>query len=282
MGHPHHHFSNSPIRILGSCHHSLYPAHYFFGLSCSEIDRSKRFLNNPHHCLGDTCLLPVGDIITTVFASEWSHSFENTKQLIPGETDRVSVQTAGMLDKIKHFCASGASMAFRFAFPASLVSLALAALAPGALTVDVGFVPSGTSVRVGSISIARIADTPTSVNTINIQRRATLITQPEQVEGAQFGHKIDGGVIVGWPSPQSSTGFVWNLTYPSDIVRFDYSCHWSAPTLVRMAESQENKSVVHYGTWAVDGATSDEELWTVFPDLPDGLHPTNIGGSGGV
>jgi len=201
-------------------------------------------------------LLPIRDIASSIFSSEWSHSFWRTRELIPGQTDSVSVQTAGFLDRSKYLFTFDSSWAFRLAFPLWLLSVALAGIAPGTLSVTLVFVPSAVRMEVGSIDITRMG----SYGDALIQR-AGLLTRVEQVERGQYSFKIvEPGVIVGWPQLSSITDTSGNLTYPSDIVRFNYECGWTAPTLV--GKNSGGWSVSTYGIWVVDGKTSKEEWWT--------------------
>jgi hypothetical protein len=203
-------------------------------------------------------LLPIKDIASAVFSSEWSHSFWRTRELIPGKTDNVSVQTAGLLDRLKHFVTIHSTWAFRLALPLSLLSVALAGIGPGALTVTLIFIPTAARIDVGSIDITRIG------NNFLPTERAGLFTRVEQVERGRYGFNIaEPGVIVGWPR-FSSYDFTGNFTYPSDIVRFNYECHWAAPAL--MGKSSDGWSVSSYGMWAVDGKKNQEELWTTYGD----------------
>jgi hypothetical protein len=73
-------------------------------------------------------LLPIKDMISAIFSSEWSYIFYITRELEPGKTDRVSIQTAGIPDRLKHFFSCNASVTFRLAFLASLSSIALASI----------------------------------------------------------------------------------------------------------------------------------------------------------
>jgi hypothetical protein len=202
-------------------------------------------------------LYPIRDIVTNVFASEWYHSYERTQELVPGTTDRVSVRTAGPIEEARHFFTSTASWAFRLAFPASLTMLLLGAIAPGVLTVDTVFVHARVSMEVGSISAARTYSTG-----LLFQDRALLATQTEQFQRDQFNIMLgDHSTIVGFPAAQEMMRGRRNLTYPSDVVKFDYACRWAAPTLIGMDVGRGNMSVVRYGTWAVDGKTDPWELW---------------------
>ena len=218
-------------------------------------------------------LLPIRDIASSIFSSEWSHSFWRTRELIPGQTDSVSVQTAGFLVRSKHFFTSDSSWAFRLAFPLSLLSVALAAIAPGALSVTLVFVPSVVRIDVGSIDITQIGGiTRGGGYGEAIIQRSGLFARVEQVEGGQYGFRIaEPGVIVGCPRLSSITVTSGNLTYPSDIVRFNHECRWTAPTLA--GKGTLGWSVSTYGRWVVDGKTSKEEWWTTI-GAPAGLLAT--------
>jgi len=216
-------------------------------------------------------LLPITDIVMEIFSSEWSHIFRCTHELDPGKTDVVSIQTAGILDRLKHFYSSNASLAFRLAFPVSLLSVALTGIAPGALTVETRFFPTVAHMRVGNIDISRMGSYSNT-----IPQRAAMLTQVEQVEHQQYSmNTSEAGVIVGWPELSPLTESVGDLTYPSDMVQFDYHCYWKAPSLVEMRPG--GKSHVEYGIWAVDGNTAKEEWWTAYgPPLLNNSYP--VGG----
>jgi hypothetical protein len=204
-------------------------------------------------------LFPIRGAITDVFASEWSHSYKRTQELIPGTTDQVSVATAGFIDRAKHLFTSKASRAFCLAFSASIAALALGAIAPGALSVDTVFVQTRATVDVGSISLSR------SYSAFLSQDRALLAAQTEQFEGVQFRATLqDRSTVVALPRSPSLTETPGNLTYASDVVRFDYACRWAAPKLVMVEKGKENSSVVMYGAWAVEGKEREEELWEAY------------------
>jgi hypothetical protein len=203
-------------------------------------------------------IIPIRDIISTIFSSEWSHSFWLTRELTPGKTDRVSIQTAGILDRAKHFCTSNASLAFRLALPASLLAHALVGIAPGALTVNTVFIPTAVRTEVGSIDITKMNDNASPLTGI---QGPTILVQMEQIDHGQYGFSTsEPGAFVGWPQQSTLTAAAGNLTYPSDIVRFNYECRWTAPTFLGPFT---NESVLHDMSWAVDGKTSLEELWQI-------------------
>jgi hypothetical protein len=175
-------------------------------------------------------LFPIGDIVTNVLASEWSHVHDCTQELIPGMTDHVSVRTAGFFDHAQHLFMPMASKAFCLAFPASIAALALGVIAPGALSINTVFIPTRVDAKVGSMSLAQIQ----SDGFIN-QDRAVLATEVEQFEGGQFIAMLkDPGTFVGLPKSREVVESMGNLTYPSDVMRFDYACRWAAPMLIGM------------------------------------------------
>jgi hypothetical protein len=118
------------------------------------------------------------------------------------------------------------------------------------------FVPSSARIQVGSIDITKVGGG-------SIYQRAGLFARVEQVERGRYGFNIaEPGVIVGWPQLSSVADTSGNITYPSDVIQFNYECHWTAPTLV--GKSIGGYSVSTYEIWAVNGKTSQEELWTSY------------------
>lgn len=168
-------------------------------------------------------LLPVRDILSYTFSCEWSYQFSRTGTLIPGMTDRVSTLTAGQWDRLRYCCGRGASLHCRIAFATSLVFIILAGLAPG-ISIATQLTQQSMKLEIGKLAVSYQYFLP------HPYLRAGLIAQLERIEKSQFGYQNQPNWIVAWPPlglPSNGSGAI---EYPSDVVRFEHSCQWEAPT----------------------------------------------------
>jgi hypothetical protein len=174
-------------------------------------------------------LFPVRGILSYIFGGEWVYQFSRTGALVPGKTDRVSTLTAGYWDQVCYFRDRTASWSFRVAFLTSLLFVALASLAPGAINVIVVFAPNTMMLEIGNLTIPYWNVFGFHFETWNPIERAWLITRLEQIEKSKFGYQNERNWLVAWPSlglPANGSGAI---EYPSDVVRFDFNCQWEVP-----------------------------------------------------
>jgi len=190
-------------------------------------------------------LFPVRSIINQVFCSEWFYLFNETGTLVPGETDKVSTLIAGQLDRLRHAYSRMGSWSFRTSFLISLIFVALAAFAPGAINVVTILVPQPMTLNIGNLTITGGDVFEFHYPTWNTIQRAGIITQLEQVESSQFGYRNQNNWMVAWPPlglPINGSGAI---EYPSDVVEFGFSCQWEAPAYDGSVYMTKN------GNWSV-------------------------------
>ena len=176
-------------------------------------------------------LLPANDIIGFMYSGEWSHvAREDAGDVRPGHTDRVSTLTSGWLDRIKHVLTRVASPAFRTCLITAIHALALAAIAPGAVSVATVIVDIPTTLDVGKLTIRGDASTPDlSVPPSQAAtQRATVFVRVEQLQQGTYGFTTDSNAIVAWPPRTLLTAQI-AATYQSDIIRYKHSCSWHVP-----------------------------------------------------
>lgn len=176
---------------------------------------------------------PAANIVYHAFCDEWFYQLEHTREIIPGVTDSVSTLTATVVDRANHFRARAASTAFKIAFIASLILLALSSLAPGVIHVVLASIPQSGFLPIGNMTIISMEADGIygAVMSFAIQR-AWLITLLEQVEQSRFGYSMQPNTIVGWPSLDlmNTSGL---YQYHTDVVRYNFSCEWVSPTMNR-------------------------------------------------
>jgi hypothetical protein len=192
-------------------------------------------------------LFPVRSIVTYVFSSEWTYLFAETGTLVPGRTDRVSTLISGVLDRLRHTYDRKASWSFRTAFLTSLIFLALAAFAPGTISLVIILVPRPMTLNIGNLTMASGDVFEFHHDTWNAIQRAWVMTQLEKIEGSQYGYRNPNNWLVGWPPlglPVNGSGAI---EYPSDVVKFGFGCQWEAPTYDAGASTYVTKD----GNWSV-------------------------------
>lgn len=235
------------------------PGIIFSGLSIAHLAEAKGITTLLTISWQSLALFPVQSVLSTVFASEWSHCYECIQELKPGKIDCVSIKTSGILDQIGHFCSTNASQAFHSAFMASLAAMALAAVAPAALSIGLVFVPKMFPIAVGAITTVTGAQYAGDVIS-----RAGTVTRQELLDHMLFGFTIsDPGTIISWPQQSSLIGIDKNLTYQSDIVQFKHVCHWAAPGLANMSGGA-HQGIITQLPWVVEGKSNIEDVWTIF------------------
>ncbi|KAJ3575933.1 hypothetical protein NP233_g758 [Leucocoprinus birnbaumii] len=181
-------------------------------------------------------VVTVEQILADAFSREWS---VHSSSIIPGTTDRVSVITSGILDRIGHFFSKRASGTFRTAFLASLCCIALTKVAPSTMTTTSSAKHSIT-LRVGSL-ISRTASNMSAESLLAIQRHANLIVRMELLEETPYHFEMPANHLVIIPIDT----IYGTAEYNTDIVGFNHNCRWEAPTIVNATAGDSNVLVVH-------------------------------------
>lgn len=180
--------------------------------------------------------LPLADIVSHCFSSEWYFQVTQTNALIPGQTDVVSIVTAGALDQLKYTWTSRASNRFRVAFVIGLVCVAIRTVVPGSLSPVMSLHEEKARVRV-----ARAREVDNDVQSVWFYTwlyRAGMIGRLEQQKVLAFGLEPPRGWMIGWPS-SLARGLEGTLRYPTDVVHFDFQCTWEDQDFL----NQENGTV---------------------------------------
>jgi hypothetical protein len=75
------------------------------------------------------------------------------------------------------------------------------------------------------------------------QSRAELVVRVEIRENSTFGLDTENNWVVGWP--KTSEQFDDSITYPTDVVHYDFECHWEAPNFIS-SEALESSGDAHW------------------------------------
>lgn len=84
------------------------------------------------------------------------------------------------------------------------------------------------ALQVGNLTITTIG--LESTVTDFAMQRARLITWMEQLWGSIDGYSTEANNVVAWP-PLALMNANTTYRYPSDVVQYDYLCHWEAPSI---------------------------------------------------
>lgn len=201
-------------------------------------------------------VLPLGRLTDQAFSTEWSYQYRRAGKLVPGVTDRVSTLTAGSFDRAGFILSQTTSSSFKCAFLLYFTLIALIGLGPSSINVNDATVDRSINLSIGNLTITQ-SDSSASASAI---QRAYELTHIEQQEQSSFGYSTDANWIVAWPplDRANSTGV---LQYPTDVVHYDYSCRWEAPS-----------SNASYRTWGINGS-----WWAVWNDGSIILDPSEAG-----
>lgn len=174
-------------------------------------------------------VLPIKDIISSVFSAECIAQYRRTGRLEPKSMDRVSRATSGLVDQISHFLSSQPTSEYRFAFLLALLIAFIGPLGPGVVTLTESTMTCPRDLPVASMSMDRVVaneDIRRNETQAQISRRAKTFIELELLEGVVYGYDTaTEGVLIPWPE----LGFEQsqNVTiYGSDVVVYNYSCHW--------------------------------------------------------
>ncbi|KAF5359568.1 hypothetical protein D9756_002997 [Leucocoprinus leucothites] len=180
------------------------------------------------HFLATLLLEP---IIQHVFASEWQYITRRTGYLFPG-ADRVSTHVSGFLDYIPHFLAGNCSWGFRFSLAARVICLAIKGLLPGTIAFDSVLLSTPIPINVANLT------TGLNISSVDVefgQRRAAMIVRIETREQSTFAFNTEEHWIVGWPHVPTGNAPDYRVIYPSDVIHYDFKCHWEAPNFTSFA-----------------------------------------------
>ncbi|PWN47793.1 hypothetical protein IE53DRAFT_371158 [Violaceomyces palustris] len=197
-------------------------------------------------------LWPIQEVVNEAFSAEWSFVFRRRGTLVGAKVDRVSTMTSGQWDRLLHAFSpkakNFASSTFKVALVISWIAMLLSAIAPGAISIYTVQVPSNSTISIGSIRDG------SNSRGINVEGRAAAIARIETVEGSLFGYHMSPGMTFGWTNTikgnESLSAF---YEYESDIVNFNYTCQWLAPSLRVLNSTESSPSVVETGIWEIGG-----------------------------
>ncbi|KAJ3558693.1 hypothetical protein NP233_g11459 [Leucocoprinus birnbaumii] len=197
--------------------------------------------------------------VSFAFSSEWSLQHQRNNQLIPGQTDRVSRLTSGNDDRLRYLVTRKSSATFKFAFLLSNVLFILNSSAPGTLSISQVMVPNSTSLSIGDLSLVTSSqdDSNDSSFTFPIYRADTLtfLEHHEGFKGFTFRYEMEPHWIMAWPDELSiESSITGAVEYPTDVVKFDYSCIWQTPPEMEVDDDGAT-------TWLIDGY-----FWSLWSD----------------
>lgn len=195
-------------------------------------------------------VFPLQHIILCIFSHEWSIQWSRTKTPLrdPNRIDQASVLTATAPERIRYLIRGHSSNSFKLAFATSLVLLGLVKLGPGAIGVAPVRQNRRVPVIMGKLSLT--SQVPTATLSLVLQR-AQMIVGLEQLGSSSYGFEVPSNYIIGWPS-QDSRNIGAEMSYPSDVVKFNYTCGWEAPVLTG------EKNIMNGGgiRWMIGQATA--------------------------
>lgn len=202
----------------------------------------------------------LADVTSFAFSGEWRLQLTKTSLLIPGVTDRVSRLTSGIDDRTRYFFTQRPSITFRVAFLTSLALTALNSFAPGTLSVSKVKTKVDTRVRVADLRLLTSSQGDDNDNNLSfLQGRTEDLTLMEHHEDSIFRYDMEPSWMMAWPDESSfGADVVGNVEYPTDVIRFNYSCEWRVP------EMSSNDGAT---TWVINGQSW--ELWSdPLSDIP--------------
>jgi hypothetical protein len=157
------------------------------------------------------------------------------------------------MDKIQYFFSRRASTAFRLAFTTFAILTALNSFAPGTLSIGPVKIAINTTLDIADLSLVTSSQGRDNDNNSGfLQIRAAILTLLEHHEGFNFRYDVEPNWIMAWPNEMSlSRDVVGIVEYPTDVIRFNYSCVWAKPEM-----GSDNGAT----TWLIDGQAW--ELWS--------------------
>ncbi|KAJ3569238.1 hypothetical protein NP233_g5185 [Leucocoprinus birnbaumii] len=183
------------------------------------------------------------DILADSFSREWS--------AIKGPpTDRVSLITAGVIDRLLHLFLAKSTRTFKFTLCTSVLLFVLLRIGPSTIIVTFGYeyddIPIG-GLMLGSSDISR------------------AVLKVEQLLGLNTGFETERNWII--PRPASNASKFAIIDYSSDIIRFNHTCQWYPPAFTTTG----GQAQVTLG-----GETFN---WTGFTTVPEQANSTTNGTS---
>ncbi|KAL5525369.1 hypothetical protein ACEPAF_9239 [Sanghuangporus sanghuang] len=197
-------------------------------------------------------LLPVADITIEFCSSEWVHVLTQENGRLTHRTDRVSILTTTLKDRVAHVFDRCSSMRYRISSIIAFLALALQTIAPGALTISSDAQRTDTNLTIGALAAGKTDKTepPLSFESDDNQLGSfnigptTVLARNLLVESARYEYNSWLGnssvnyvrlfpsncnLLFGMPS-RELFGMDINLDYQSDAVQFQFECQWLAPT----------------------------------------------------
>jgi hypothetical protein len=151
------------------------------------------------------------------FSREWAARSERT--------DMVSTVCSGMLDRITYSFKSRATRTFKAALLVFLALMLLRTTGSSSITVTgatgMGFI------HVSDLIAPPVMESYPTFFTGKLNQ-ANLITRLEQLHGVDTGFKPEPNWLIPLPVLNAESGAL-TVTYNTDLVHFNYSCHWQAP-----------------------------------------------------
>ncbi len=204
-------------------------------------------------------VFPIKDIISSVFSAEFAAQYNRKGSLEPKSSDRVSRATSGLLDQVIHFWTRQPTLEYRLAFVLVLLVTVIGPLGPGIVTLSDSPKTRSQDFWVANMSMDNGFTTD---DQRRISERAKIVAELELLEGRVYGYDtITEGVLIPWPEP----GFERSqniTTYESDVVVYNYSCHW--PGAFSVVTTQK---LLGYGlSIAIPGVSPNDVEWVAWDD----------------
>ncbi|KAL5498451.1 hypothetical protein ACEPAH_2593 [Sanghuangporus vaninii] len=194
-------------------------------------------------------LLPVADITIEFCSSEWVHVLTQENGRLTHRTDRVSILTTTLKDRVAHVFDRRSSMRYRISSIVAFLALALQTIAPGALTISSDAQRTDANLTIGALAAGKTDETepPLSFESDDNQLASfdlgstTVLARNLLVESARYEYNAwlgnssvnyninSSNLLFGMPS-RELFGMGINLDYQSDAVQFQFECQWLAPT----------------------------------------------------
>lgn len=174
-------------------------------------------------------ILPLQHIVLCAFSHEWFLRWTQLQIPLrhPDHVDQISTLTSGASSRFRYLARGESSNGFKLALVTSLALLGLVKLGPGA--VGVATIRRNRQVPVIMGKLTLTSQAPEESKSLVLQR-AQNIASLEQFGSSSYRFDVQPNYIVGWALDSHRDHGV-ELTYPSDLVQFDYACHWEAPGL---------------------------------------------------
>ncbi len=174
-------------------------------------------------------ILPLQHIVLYTFSHEWFLRWTQAQTPLrhAEQIDQVSTLTSGASTRVRYLARGESSNGFKLAFALALALLGLVKLGPGA--VGVATVRRNRQVPVIMGKLTLTSQTPEQLKSPVLQRAQSIVNL-EQSGDSLYRADMQPNYVAGWALEDHRDHGV-ELTYPSDIVKFNYACRWEAPGL---------------------------------------------------